>query len=161
VCAGLFALAVRLSAGEYPGPAAVGVLAGLAFLAGGLVLRRGTVVTIGLALLGVGYGAALIGKGLDPAAGLFAAGLVAVAELAFWAIEPGAAVPFGRAATGLRVLVIGSVVAGAAVAGTLLLAVVSEPVGGDAALGIAGVLAVLAIFGVAVVLARSLRSGVS
>ena len=51
-------------------------------------------------MLGVGYGAALIGKGLDPAAGLFPAGLVAAAELAFWAIEPGAAVPLGRAATG-------------------------------------------------------------
>jgi hypothetical protein len=160
VCAVLFALAVRLSAGAHPGPAAVGVLAGLAVLAGGLVLRRGTVVTVGLALLGVGYGAALIDKGLDPAAGLFAAGLVAVAELAFWAIEPGAAVPFGRAATGMRVLVVGSIVLGSAVAGTLLLVVVADPIRGEAALGIAGVLAVLAIFAVAVVLARSLRSGV-
>ena len=51
-------------------------------------------------LLGVGYGVALIGKGLDPAAGLFAGGLAAVAELAFWALEPGAAVRIGRAATG-------------------------------------------------------------
>ena len=102
----LFALAVRLSAGDYPGPAGVAVLAGLAAIVGGLLLRRGAVVTIGLGLLGVGYGSALIGKGLDPAAGLFAAGLVAVAELAFWAIEPGAAVPLRRAATGLRVLVV-------------------------------------------------------
>lgn len=161
MCAALFALAVRLSAGGYPGPAAAGVLAGLAFLAGGLVVRRGTVATIGLALLGVGYAAGLIDKGLDPAAGLFAAGLVAVAELAFWAIEPGAAVPFGRAATGVRLLVIGSVVAGSAVAGTLLLAVVADPIRGEAALGTAGLLAVLAIFAVAVVLARSLRDGVS
>lgn len=123
-------------------------------------MRRGTVVTLGLALLGVGYAAGLIDKGLDPAAGLFAAGLVAVAELAFWAIESGAAVPLGRAATGLRALLVGSVVLGSAVAGTVLVLVVADPVRGDAALGIAGVLAVLAIFGVAVVLARSLRSGV-
>ena len=161
MCAALFALAVWLSAGDHPGPAAVGVLAGLALLAVGLVLRRGTVATVGLALLGVGYGAALIGKGLDPAAGLFAAGLVAVAELAFWAIEPGAAVPLGRAATGLRVLVFGSVVLGSALAGTVLVLAVSDPIRGEAALGIAGVLAVLTIFGVAVVLARSLRSDVS
>jgi hypothetical protein len=156
----VFALAVRLSAGGYPGPATVGALAGLGLLAGGLAVRRGTVVTLGLALLGVGYAAGLIDKGLDPAAGLFAAGLVAVAELAFWAIESGAAVPLGRAATGLRALLVGSVVLGSAVAGTVLVLVVADPVRGDAALGIAGVLAVLAIFGVAVVLARSLRSGV-
>ena len=160
MCAALFALATRLSAADYPGPAAVAALAGLAVLLGGLVLRRGTLVTIGLALLGAGYGVALVGKGLDPAAGLFAAGLVAVAELAFWAIEPGAAVPVARVATGVRVLVVGSIVAGSALAGTVLLLVVSDPIHGEAVLGIGGVLAVLTIFGVAVVLARSLRSGV-
>ena len=134
---------------------------GWLFLAGGLVLRRGTVVTVGLALLGVGYGAALIGKGLDPAAGLFAAGLVAVAELAFWAIEPGAAVPLRRAATGRE--------SARRRRGRRLERLSPArccsrswriPFGGDAALGIAGVLAVLAIFAVAAVLARSLRSGV-
>ena len=135
VCAALFALAVWLSAADHPDPAAVGVLAGLGLVAGGLVLRRGTVLTVGLALLGVGYGAALIGKGLDPAAGLFAAGLVAVAELAFWAIEPGAAVPLGRAATGVRVLVVGSIVLGSALVGTVLLVVVSDPIRGEAVLG--------------------------
>ena len=118
-------------------------------------------LTVGLALLGVGYGAALIGKGLDPAAGLFAAGLVAVAELAFWAIEPGAAVPPRPRRHGLRVLVVGSVALGSALAGTVLLVVVSDPDSrGGRRSGVAGVLAVLAIFGVAVVLARSLRSGV-
>jgi len=160
VCAALFALGVRLSAGDYPGPAGVGALAGLALLAGGLVLRRGPVVTAGLALLGVGYGAALIGKGLDPAAGLFAGGLAAVAELAFWAIEPGAAVRVGRAATGRRVLVVGSVAVGSALAGTLLLIIVSDPIRGDAALGVAGIAAVTTIVIVAAVLARSLRRDV-
>jgi hypothetical protein len=53
------------------------------------------------------------------------------------------------------------VVLGSAVAGTLLLGVVSDPVGGEAVLGIAGVVAVLAIFVIAFVLARSLRGGVS
>jgi hypothetical protein len=128
-------------------------------LTGGLVIRRGAVVTTGLALLGVGYGVALVGKGLDPAAGLFAGGLAAAAELAFWALEPGAAVRIARAATGRRALVVAVVVLGAALSGSLLLIVVSEPVRGGSSLGIAGVLAVAAIFAVAVVLARSLRDG--
>jgi hypothetical protein len=126
-------------------------------LAGGLVIRRGPIVTLALAMLGVGYGVALVGKGLDPAAGLFAGGLAATAELAFWALEPGAAVRVARAATGRRALVVTTVALGAALSGSLL---VADPVRGGASLGVAGVLAVVAIFAVAVVLARSLRSGV-
>ena len=129
-------------------------------LAGGLAIRRGPVVTLGLALLGVGYGVALVGKGLDPAAGLFAGGLALTAELAFWALEPGAAVRIARAATARRALVVTAVAFGAALSGSLLLLLVADPVRGGASLGIAGVLAVVAIFAVAVVLARSLRSGV-
>ena len=121
-------------------------MAGLALLAGGLVIRRGAVTTAGLAMLGVGYGVGLVGKGLDPAAGLFAGGLVAAAELAFWALEPGAAVRVARAATARRALVVTAVVLGAALSGSLLLVVVSDPVRGGASLGIAGVLAVAAIF---------------
>jgi hypothetical protein len=152
---------VWLSAGDYAGAAGLAVLAGTALLAGGLVIRRGAVVTAGLAMLGVGYGLALVGKGLDPAAGLFAGGLAATAELAFWALEPGAAVRIARAATARRALVVAAVVLGAAVSGSLLLLVVSDPVRGGASLGIAGVLALVAIFGIAVVLARSLRDGLS
>ena len=69
-------------------------------LIGGLVLRRGTLATIGLALLGWVRRLAC-GQRARPAAVLFAGGLVAIAELAFWALEPGAAVRIGRAATGL------------------------------------------------------------
>jgi hypothetical protein len=160
VGAGLFGLAVWLSAADYPGPAALAVLGGIALLAGGLVLRRGRLATAGLALFGVGYGVALVGKGLDPAAGLFAGGLALTAELAFWALEPGAQVRIARAATGRRALVVTAVALGAALSGSVLLLVVSDPVGSGASLGIAGVLAVVVIFAVAVVLARSLRSGV-
>ncbi len=117
-------------------------------------------MTLGLVLLGVGYGVALVGKGLDPAAGLFAGGLALTAELAFWALEPGAAVRIARAATARRALVVTAVAFGAALSGSLLLLLVADPVRGGASLGIAGVLAVVAIFAVAVVLARSLRSGV-
>jgi len=150
---------VWLSAGDRPGPAALAVLAGIALLAVGLVIRRGAVVTAGLGMLGVGYGVALIGKGLDPAAGLFAGGLAATAELAFWALEPGAAVRIARGATARRALVVAAVVLGAALSGSLLLLAVSDPVRGGTSLGIAGVLAVVAIFAVAVVLARTLRDG--
>ena len=149
-----------LSAADRPGPAALAVLAGIVLLAGGLLIRRGTVATAGLALLGAGYGIALVGKGLDPAAGLFAGGLVATAELAYWALEPGAAVRIARAATARRALVVTAVAFGAALSGSLLLVLVSDPVRGGASLGIAGVLAVTAIFVVAVFLARSLRNGV-
>jgi hypothetical protein len=128
-------------------------------LAGALVLRRGPLATAGLALLGVGYGIALAGKGLDPAVGLFAGGLVATAELAFWALEPGAAVRIGRAATGRRALTVVAVVFGAVLSGSLLLVIVSDPFRGGAALGVAGVLALLGIVAVAVALARSLRDG--
>jgi hypothetical protein len=156
----VFGLAVWLSAGDYVGAAGLAVLAGIAVLAAGLVIRRGAVATPGLALLGVGYGVALIGKGLDPAAGLFAGGLVLTAELAYWALEPGAAVHIARVATARRALVVAAVALGAALTGSLLLVLVSDPVRGGASLGIAAVLAVVAIFAVAVVLARSLRSGV-
>jgi hypothetical protein len=157
VCGALFGLAARLTAADYPGPAGVAVLGGFALLAGGLALRRGTVVTAGLALLGVGYGLGLIGKGLDPAAVLFAGGLVAVAELAFWALEPGAQVRVGRAATGRRLLVVGGVVLGSTIACMLLVVLVDDPIRGGAGLGLAGVVALAAIAAVAFVLARSLR----
>jgi hypothetical protein len=160
VFAALFGLAAWASAVDYAGPAGVVVLAGIALLAGGLVIRRGPVVTLGLAVLGVGYGVALVGKGLDPAAGLFAGALAASAELAFWALEPGAEVRIARAATGRRALVVSTVALGAVLCGSLLLVLVSDPVSGGASLGIAGVLALVAIFAVAVALARSLRSGV-
>jgi hypothetical protein len=133
-------------------------MSGLILLAGGLALRWGSVATVGLALLGAGYGVGLIGKGLDPAAALFAGGLVAVAELVFWALEPGAQVRVGRAATGRRLVVVGAVVLGSTVAGGLLLAAVWDPVRGGAALGGAGIAALAALVAVAALLARSLRS---
>jgi hypothetical protein len=149
---------VRLSAGDLPGSAGLAAVAGLAILAGGLAVRRGQLVTAGLALLGAGYGLSLAGQELDSAAGLFAAGLVLTAELAYWALEPGAAVRLGRAATGRRALVVAAVVLASAVGGTVLLMVVADPVGGGVAIGITGIAAVGAIIFVAGLLARSLRS---
>ncbi len=134
-------------------------MAGAALLAAGLVVRRGALVTAGLALAGTAYGLSLVGKGLDPAASLFAGGLVAVAELAYWALEPGAAVSIGRAATARRALLSGSIGLAAVLTGALLLSVVSAPVRGGAALGVLGVAAIAAILFVAVGLMRSLHDG--
>jgi hypothetical protein len=155
----LLALAARLSAADAPKVAGVAGLAGVALLGAGLVIRKGALVTAGLALVAAGYGLSLVGKGLDPAASLFAGGLVAVAELAYWALEPGAAVRIGRRATVRRVLLSGSIALAAVLIGALLLAVVSTPVRGGTATGVFGVTALAAILVVAVGLMRSLRDG--
>ena len=155
--AALLALAARLAAADAPKVAGVAGLAGAALLALGLLTRKGAPVTAGLALVGAGYGLSLVGKGLDPWACLFAGGLVAVAELAYWALEPGAAVRIGRAATARRAVLSGSIALAAVLIGALLLAVVSAPVRGGAALGVLGVTAIAAILAVAVGLMRSLR----
>lgn len=134
-------------------------MAGTALLAAGLVVRRGALVTAGLALVGTGYGLSLVGKGLDPAASLFAGGLVAVAELAYWALEPGAAVRIRRSATARRALLSGSIALATVFIGALLLSVVSAPVRGGAAFGVLGVAAIAATLAVAVGLMRSLHDG--
>jgi hypothetical protein len=155
----LLALAARLVAADAPKVAGVAGLAGAVVLALGLLIRRGALVTVGLALVGAGYGLSLVGKGLDPAASLFAGGLVAVAELAYWALEPGAAVRIGRRATARRVVLSGSIASATVLIGALLLAVVSAPVRGGAELGALGVTAIAAILAVAVGLMRSLHDG--
>lgn len=108
-------------------------------------------------MLGTAYGLAVSGRELDAAAGLFAGGLVLAAELAFWALEPGAAVPLGRAATARRALVVAVVVLAATIGGTVLVLLVEDPVRGGAALGVAGIAGLGAILVLAAVLARSLR----
>jgi len=155
--AALLALASRLSAADAPELAGVVSVAGVPALLAGLVLRRGALVTVGLALSGAGYAVSLIGKGLDPAASLFAAGLLAIAELAYWALEPGAAVRIGRGATARRALFSAMLALGAVLLGALLLGVASTPAGGGAAIGIAGVAAVAAILAVVIGLMHVLR----
>ena len=155
----MLALAARLMAADAPKAAGIAGLAGTVVLALGLLVRRGALVTVGLALVGTGYGLSLVGKGLDPAACLFASGIVAVAELAYWALEPGAAVRIGREATARRTALVGSIALGTLLIAALLLAVVSAPVRGGAALGILGVAAIAAILTLAVGLMRSLHDG--
>ena len=155
--AALLALAARLTAGDAPELTGVSSIAGAAALLAGLVLRRGALVTAGLALVGAGYAVSLIGKGIDPAASLVAGGLLAVAELAYWALEPGAAVRLGRRATARRVLFSATLALGAVLVGALLLGIASSPVGGGAAIGISGVAALAAILAALIGLVHALR----
>ena len=62
---------------------------GVVLLAGGLVLRWPSAVTVGLALAGAAYGAALAieSKPIDDAAPVVAAVLFLAAELAWWSLE--------------------------------------------------------------------------
>jgi hypothetical protein len=160
------AVAVALVLGSYLGaadePGAAGLLgaAGAAVLAIGLVLRRGLLVTAGIALVGAGYGVSLIGAGLDGAAGLVAGGLVLAAELAYWAIEPGAAVRLGREATGRRGAFAGALALAGGILGALLVAAGSTPLDGGSGLGLAGVAAVVLVAGVSVWLIHALRNPV-
>jgi hypothetical protein len=157
VGAALIGLAARLSAADAPELTEVVAAAGVAGLAAGLVLRRGGLATMGLALIGSSYAVSLIGKGLDPAACLVAGGLLFVAELTYWALEPGAAVRIGRRATARRALFSGALALGSVVVGSLLLGVASSPTGGGETIGILGVAALAAILAAVIGLMHSLR----
>jgi hypothetical protein len=160
VVAAALALGAYLGAGDDPTEAGLIALAGAAVLAAGLVLRRGLLVTAGIALVGAGYGVALVGEGLDGAASLFAGGLVLTGELAFWAIEPGAAVKVGREATARRAAFAGVVALAGGVLGALLLAAGSSPLEGDSAFGLLGAASVLVVAATAVWLIHSLQNDV-
>jgi hypothetical protein len=153
-------LAAWLSAGRLPGLTGAILLAAVAGIAAGLVVRRGGLLTAGLALLGVGYAVSLLGRDLDAAAPVYAGGLLLTAELAFWALEPGARVRFGRAATLRRAVFSGGLALAAAALGAVLLGVSSTRVGGGAVLEVLGVAAVGAVVATAVWLIHSLRSTV-
>jgi hypothetical protein len=146
-----------MSAADAPGTALFVGLAGAGLVAAGLVLRRGAVATVGLAFVGGGYAVSLVGKGLDPAASLFAGALVLVAELAYWALEPGAPIRVGRAASGRRLAASGAIALGAVGLGAVLLAAASSPLRGDVGLGIAGVVGIGVITAAVVGLLHALR----
>jgi hypothetical protein len=158
--ASLLGLAAWLSAGRLPGVVGVLGLAGLAALAVGLALRRGTLVTASLGLVGTCYAVSLVGRGLDAASPLYAGGLLLVAELAFWALEPGARIRLRQAATRRRALFSGGLAVAATVVGAVLLGVSSARVGSGAELEVAGLVALAVVVSAAVWLIHSLRTGV-
>lgn len=114
-------------------------------------------MTAGLALAGAGYAASLVGKGLDPAASLFAGGGLLVAELAYWALEPGASVRIGREATVRRALQSLALAVGAVMVGAVLLGAAATPVGGGVVIGALGVGAIALVLAVVVALIHLLR----
>lgn len=147
----------RATADDVPRLAGYVALAGVACLLAGLLLRRAAPATVGLTLVSAGYGISLAGRALDPGAPLVAGALLLVAELAYWALEPGASVRIGRGATLRRLLFSIGLATGAVVLAALLLGVASAPQGGGASLGIAGVAAIAAIVGAVFWLVHTLR----
>jgi hypothetical protein len=147
----------RATADDVPRLAGYVGLAGVVCLLAGLLLRRAAPATVGLTLVGAGYGISLAGRALDPGAPLVAGAFLLVAELAYWALEPGASVRIGRRATLRRMLFSIGLATGAVVLAALLLGVASAPQGGGASLGIAGVAAIAAIVGVVFWLVHTLR----
>ncbi len=147
----------RATADDVPRLAGYVALAGVGCLLAGLLLRRAAPATVGLTLVGAGYGISLAGRALDPGAPLVAGAFLLVAELAYWALEPGASVRIGRRATLRRLLFSIGLATGAVVLAALLLGVASAPQGGGASLGIAGVAAIAAIVGVVFWLVHTLR----
>ncbi len=132
-------------------------LAGSAAVAAGLVLRRGSLATAGIALVGAAYALSLVGRDLDPAAGLVGGALFFTAELVYWALEPGAAVPLRRGATARRALWSLVFAVCAAALGTLLLGITSSPTADGTVLGVAGLLALALVVVVVSWLVHSLR----
>ncbi len=153
----MLALAARATAVDAPEFAALLGVVGTVALLGGLVVRHGPLATCGLALVGAAYAVSLIGRSVDAGASLMAGGLILVAELAFWALEPGAAVRVGRQATARRAIFSVGLALAAVLLGALLMAVAGYGGAGGVELGIAGVAAVAVLLGVVIWLMHSLR----
>jgi len=133
------------------------VLGGLAlsFLAAGLTTRSAAALGWGLAALGGEYAVlfAAQGRALDEAAPVYAAGLVLVAELAFWSVERRIAAWSDPAIAERRLAQLLGVCVGAAAVAALVLVVAAASVGGGLALeaiGVAAAIGALALLGVLV-----------
>jgi hypothetical protein len=119
-CGGLTAWAAAAAGSGGPVVAPVGVF-GAALLAVGLLGRWPSLLPWAIAFLGAQYAVSLLIRGgsIDELAPLYAAALVLVAELAYWALEErpargGTSVLLGRLAA-LATLAFGAAATGAAV----------------------------------------------
>lgn len=151
------ALAAALAAGDVPLAAGAIGGSGAVVLTLGVAGRFGAAVTVGLALLGAGYAVSLIGRDIAPGAGLVAAALLVVAELAYWSVEPVSPGFSDPIILRRRLALIGALFVGTVLVGTLLLDIASAAVGGDRLLGVAGALAAVALLAVVVSLLHRLR----
>ncbi len=128
----------------------------VALLAGGLWLRRAGAVPVVVALLGLEYASllALEDLPLDQRAPLYAAGLLAVAELSYWSLELRAAVTDEPGSHWRRAAFLAWLCLLTLVLGAVLLALVDISAGGGLALEAVGALAAAGALAVIAVLAR-------
>lgn len=126
-------------------------------LAAALVLRRSALVGVGLFVLGAEYAAyfGVRGQDVDPRAPLYGIAFLAVAELAYAALELRA----GKAEpelTARRVATLALLALGSVAVGTLTLAAAATPIGGGVGLEAVGVAAaVVLVFALGRVAVRS------
>jgi hypothetical protein len=156
VAAALAAATLLRGEGHQPLLVAVGLLA-LALLLGGLALRWSAALAVGVALLGAQQAVrlALGPDSLDSWTPLFAGGLLLVAELAWWSLEP--RVP-AWSQPGLAARRVGTVLlacAGACVVSAVVLVAAGVPLSGGFGLELAGVVAATGALAVVAWLARS------
>lgn len=155
VAAGLTGGVSALTAGElWLLAASLGAVATAALAAG---LWRGRAFVVPWTLLMLGGAAALSLEDADPGrAPLFAAGLVAAGELAYWSLETRLSRPASPGIAARRVALLSGLVAGSIAIGAVLVSVARVDPGGGLLLELAGVAAAVAL--AAAVLAFSRRA---
>jgi hypothetical protein len=128
--------------------------AATAVLAAGLWRRRSVVVP--WVLLGLGAAAAVsFADGGDPARSpLFAAGLLAVGELAYWSLETRLSRPASPEIATRRLALLSGLVAGSIAVGAVRVSVARIDAGGGLALEAAGVAAAVALAAAVLALTR-------
>lgn len=146
-----------IAAERVPGPAFAVALAGAGVLAAGVAVRRGALVTAGLALVGTGYGTSVVDGDLAMSAALGGGVLVLAAELAYWAIEPGARVTVASRTAASRLGTAGALALAGAALGALLVTAALRPLAGGVVLGVAGFVALGVVAVAAIALLESFR----
>lgn len=128
----------------------------LVLLALGLALRWRAPVGLGLALLGAQYGVLFAGRGsaLDQATPIYAAGLLLVAELAYWSLERRVAAWTEEGLLSRRLAHLIGVCSGAAVVSALVLVAAASGGGGGVALEALGAAAAVGTVAVVALLVR-------
>jgi hypothetical protein len=143
-----------LAAGDLEAVAAALSAVAVASLAAGLWRRRSVVVPWALLALG-GAAALAFAADADPARSpLYAAGLLAVGELAYWSLETRVSRPATPGIAPRRIAFLSGLVAGSIAVGAVLVSVARVEPGGGLILEAAGVAAAVAAAAIVFVLSR-------
>jgi hypothetical protein len=146
-------------AGRYSGPLALAGVIAVLFVAGALVTGWPAPVALALVVLVGEYAAALVAResdAVDSGAPVFGAGLLLLAELAYWSLDLRRAGREEGRAVVRRLTALAAAAGGSLLLAAFVVGVTAVPAGGGLlwdALGIAAVIATLAI------LARLARRG--